>query len=60
MQGIKGIEVERHQADGGKGGCNLAGHDAALPHAGDHELRFAVGTTLQELKRSLHLFIAQA
>ena len=31
VQGIGGIEEQRHQPDGGEGGGDLASHDAALP-----------------------------
>ena len=59
VQGIEGIEVEGHQADGGKGGGDLAGHDAALAHAGDHQLGFAIRTAFQEGQGSFHLINAQ-
>ena len=59
MEGIEGIEIERHQTDGRKGGCDLACHDSAFAYSRDHQLGFAVGTTLQQVKRSLHVLTAK-
>ena len=55
VQGIGGVEEQGHQADRRKSSRNLSGHDAAFADAGDHQLRFAIGATLQQRQGSLHL-----
>ncbi|CAI8166540.1 MAG: Uncharacterised protein [Synechococcus sp. CC9902] len=59
VQGIGGIKEEGHQADGGKGGCDLARHDAALAHASDHKLGFAIGAAFQQAQGRFHFIAAQ-
>ena len=60
MQGIKGIEVEGHEADGGEGRGDLARHDAAFPNACDHKLGLAFGTALQQGQGCFHLLTAES
>ena len=38
VQGIERIEIQGHQTDGGKGGSNLAGDDAALADPCNNQL----------------------
>ena len=59
VQGIGGVEEQRHQPDGGEGGSDLAGHDPALAHTGDHQLGFAISATFQQGQGCLHLIAAQ-
>ena len=60
VQGIGGIEEQRHQPDGGEGGGDLASHDAAFANAADHQLGFAIGAAFQQGEGGLHLFAAQS
>ena len=60
MKGIQRVEVEGHQADRRKRGGNFARHDSAFAYSRDHQLGFAVGTTLQQPKRSLHVLATEA
>ena len=60
MQGIQGVEVDGHQPDGGKCGGNLAGHNAALAHAGDHQLGPPFGAPIQQAEGGLDLGAVEA
>ena len=60
VQGVEGIEVDGHQANRGEGGGDLAGDDAALAHAGDHQLGPPVGAGLQQLQGPFHLSRVQS
>ena len=55
MEGVEGIEINGHQANGGKGGSDLAGNDAAFAHAGNHQLAPLAMAELKQLQGSLHL-----
>lgn len=60
MQGIKGIEINGHEANGGEGGSDLAGNDAALAHAGNHQLAPLAMAELKQLQGRFHLGRVQA
>ena len=59
MQRIEGVEIEGHQADRGKSGGDLPGHDSAFAHTRDHELGFAIRAKLQKLEGVLDLIALQ-
>ena len=59
MQSIQGIEVDGHEANGGEGGRNLAGHDAALADPGHHQLGALLTAALQAIKSGLSLIRPQ-
>ena len=60
MQRFGGVEEQGHQADGRKGGCNLARHDSAFAHTGDHQRRFAIGAAFQQSQGRFHMDAVQA
>lgn len=48
-------QEHRREADRGKGGSDLAGHDAAFAHAADHQLGAAFAASLQQDESILQL-----
>ena len=55
MEGIHRVEEHGREAEGGKGGGDLAGHDAAFAHAADHQLGAAFAASLQQGESILQL-----
>lgn len=60
MQGVEGVQVEGHQPDRGEGGGDLARHDAALAHPGDHQFGALVGAAVQQGQSGIHLLGIEA
>ena len=60
VQGIDRIEKYGRKADGGKGGSDFAGNDAALAHTRKYELGAALAAPLQQFQSGLHLVAAEA
>ena len=48
MQGVERVEIKGHQADGGKGGRDFAGHNSAFAYTRDDKLGFAICAQLKQ------------
>ena len=59
MQGIGGVEEQGHEPDRGKGGRDLAGHNSAFAHTGDHQLGLAICAAFQQCEGCFYLVAAQ-
>ena len=55
MQCVERVEIKSHQADGGEGGRDLAGHNSAFAHTSDYKFGFAICAKLQKLQRFFDL-----
>ena len=60
MQGVERVEIKGHQADGGEGGRDFAGHNSAFTYTRDYKLGFAICAQLKQFQGFFDLIATEA